>query len=199
MPSHNTGWETTGRAPAAISIEGVDPLDDDDSPFANSAAPSTSTGGSSSTEPTGTYVTRPGDTLSSLAGKFLGSQGRFKELYEMNKHVLRSPDEVPEGVTLTVPARVPAPKNSTTTGRNARKPAAAPVGQGGTRSAINPPLPPPLLLALATPQAARKRVNRRTSKLRSCQRRSRVEQWLDVPCEPTRPPGSGAEDCSRRG
>lgn len=130
MPSHNTGWETTGRAPAAISIEGVDPLDDDDSPFANVGAPSASTGGSSSAEPTGTYVTRPGDTLSSLAGKFLGSQGRFKELYEMNKHVLRSPDEVPEGVTLTVPARVPAPKNSTTTGRNARKPAAAPVGQG---------------------------------------------------------------------
>lgn len=127
-PQHNTGWETTGRAPASISIDDVDPLEDD-SPFAHLDTPAPNAG-KSTTEPTGTYVTRPGDTLSSLAGKFLGSQGRFRELYEMNKHVLRSPDEVPEGVTLTVPAGVPAPRNAANNGRSPRKPAAATVGQG---------------------------------------------------------------------
>jgi hypothetical protein len=128
-PQHNTGWETT-RAPASISIDDVDPLGEDDSPFANADTPSPNSGNSATTGPISTYITRPGDTLSALAGKFLGSQGRFRELYEMNKQVLRSPDDLPEGVTLTVPAQVPAPKSAVNGGRTTRKPAAATVGQG---------------------------------------------------------------------
>jgi nucleoid-associated protein YgaU len=79
------------------------------------------------------YVTKAGDTLSGLAGKFLGNQGKFRELYEMNRDVLRSPNDLPEGITLRVPngrgaATQPAASMRPATTRPASP--ANPVGQG---------------------------------------------------------------------
>lgn len=50
-----------------------------------------------------THMTKPGETLSSIAAKYLGSSVKYNEIYEANKDVLRSPDVVPEGVTLIIP------------------------------------------------------------------------------------------------
>lgn len=75
-----------------------------------------------------TYVTKPGDTLSGLAGKFLGNQGKFRELYELNRDVLKSPNDLPEGITL----RVPAARGSTQSSAGAVRPVQPtnPAGQG---------------------------------------------------------------------
>jgi nucleoid-associated protein YgaU len=55
-----------------------------------------------------THVTKPGETLSGIAAKYLGSSAKYNEIYEANKDVLRSPDVVPEGVTLVIPKAAPA-------------------------------------------------------------------------------------------
>lgn len=75
-----------------------------------------------------TYVTKPGDTLSGLAGRFLGNQGKFHELYEMNRDVLRSPNELPEGITLRVPAGRGGVTGASGTGRVS--PPTSSAGQG---------------------------------------------------------------------
>jgi hypothetical protein len=49
------------------------------------------------------YQVRPGDTLSDLSGRFLGSTRRFLELYEANRDVLASPDDLKVGMLLTIP------------------------------------------------------------------------------------------------
>jgi LysM repeat protein len=49
------------------------------------------------------YVVQPGDTLSGLAGRFLGSTRRFLNLYEANRHVLSSPDNLKVGMRLIIP------------------------------------------------------------------------------------------------
>jgi nucleoid-associated protein YgaU len=50
-----------------------------------------------------TYVVRPGDTLSGLAQRFLGSTHRYHELYEINRDVLSDPDRLPQGAVLRIP------------------------------------------------------------------------------------------------
>ena len=44
-----------------------------------------------------------GDTLSQIATKYLGTQRRMNELYEFNKHVLKSPDDLQLGMKLKIP------------------------------------------------------------------------------------------------
>ncbi len=51
-----------------------------------------------------TYEVRPGDTLSELAQRFLGSSRRYHELYEANRDVLSSPHALRAGVVLRIPA-----------------------------------------------------------------------------------------------
>lgn len=46
-----------------------------------------------------------GDTLTALAERYLGSANRYLELYEMNRDKLASPDLLPIGAELKVPAR----------------------------------------------------------------------------------------------
>lgn len=52
-----------------------------------------------------TYVTRRGDTLISIARRQYGRghEGEYRRIYEANRHVLRSVDNVPVGKTLVIP------------------------------------------------------------------------------------------------
>lgn len=51
-----------------------------------------------------THAIQSGDTLSSLAEKYLGSQKRFQEIFDANRDLLTSPDRLPEGVVITIPS-----------------------------------------------------------------------------------------------
>jgi len=57
-----------------------------------------------------TYTVRPGDTLSSIALKHLGSSARYGDLFESNRELLGSPDALQIGMVLRIPPRErPAP------------------------------------------------------------------------------------------
>jgi hypothetical protein len=49
------------------------------------------------------YTVQPGDTLSGLAARFLGSHARYLELYEANRDVLSSPDDLQPRMKLRIP------------------------------------------------------------------------------------------------
>lgn len=49
------------------------------------------------------YVVRYGDTLSGIAEKFLGSQGRYMQIFEANKDRMSSPDRLEVGKPLRIP------------------------------------------------------------------------------------------------
>jgi nucleoid-associated protein YgaU len=49
------------------------------------------------------HTIRDGDTLSSIARRYLGSSERFLEIFEANRHRLASPDLLPIGVQLDIP------------------------------------------------------------------------------------------------
>ena len=58
-----------------------------------------------------------GDTLSGLAVKYLGSADRYRDIYEFNRDILSSPELLPIGTELKIPAATstitsPAPLNS---------------------------------------------------------------------------------------
>jgi nucleoid-associated protein YgaU len=46
-----------------------------------------------------------GDTLPSLAQKYLGAKDRYLEIFELNRDILKSPDLLPIGKQLKIPAR----------------------------------------------------------------------------------------------
>ncbi len=52
-----------------------------------------------------------GDTLSELAQRYLGSSARFGEIYEANRHLLRSPNDLRLGIPLRIPQRAAAKSN----------------------------------------------------------------------------------------
>ena len=49
------------------------------------------------------YTVQFGDTLSGIAGKYLGSQNRYREIYEANKDRLKSPDDLKVGKAIRIP------------------------------------------------------------------------------------------------
>ena len=55
---------------------------------------------------TNTYVVKSGDTLSEIATKTLGRSSRFLEIYEANRDLLNSPDDLKPGLKLTIPGMV---------------------------------------------------------------------------------------------
>lgn len=57
-----------------------------------------------------THVIESGDSLSVLAERYLGSQGRFQEIYEANRDVLTDVNRLPVGATIVIP-----PDTKTTT------------------------------------------------------------------------------------
>jgi len=46
-----------------------------------------------------------GDTLAGLAARYLGSSGRYQEIFDLNRAVLRDPNVLPIGVELKIPRR----------------------------------------------------------------------------------------------
>jgi len=87
-PAHNRDWEPAGTASPGA------PKD---------RTPRSTAGAADSGASRRTHTIQPGDTLSSIAGRYLGSSARYREIYEANRHVLRSPDDLPEGTQLVIP------------------------------------------------------------------------------------------------
>jgi hypothetical protein len=81
-PAHNREWEPAG--PSGKKATDV-----------VRAGPSSPAGR--------THVIRAGETLSGIAAKYLGSSARFREIYEANRNVLKSADDLPDGVTIVIP------------------------------------------------------------------------------------------------
>ncbi|MGC1273389.1 MAG: LysM domain-containing protein [Planctomycetaceae bacterium] len=49
------------------------------------------------------YVVQPGDTLTGLAARFLGSLSRYHEIYELNRDRIAGPDDLRVGMMLRIP------------------------------------------------------------------------------------------------
>ncbi|MEZ6132268.1 MAG: LysM peptidoglycan-binding domain-containing protein [Planctomycetaceae bacterium] len=49
------------------------------------------------------YTVKFGDTLSGISERFLGAQSRYRELYEMNRDRMESPDRLKVGKAIRVP------------------------------------------------------------------------------------------------
>jgi LysM repeat protein len=52
-----------------------------------------------------TYTVQKNDNLSTIAAKFLGSANRYRIIYEHNRDVLSSPDDLKPGTVLKIPPR----------------------------------------------------------------------------------------------
>ncbi len=50
-----------------------------------------------------TYTIRPGDSLTEIAQRLLGSAGRWHALYELNRPLISDPDEIPAGTVIKIP------------------------------------------------------------------------------------------------
>jgi hypothetical protein len=50
-----------------------------------------------------TYEVRPGDTLSEIASRLLGSQARYQQIFEANRDQLKSPNDLKPGMKLRIP------------------------------------------------------------------------------------------------
>ncbi len=55
-----------------------------------------------------TYTVQSGDTLSSIASRFLGSSSRYKEIIAANEPVLHGSDKLKVGMKLSIPSNVSA-------------------------------------------------------------------------------------------
>ncbi len=62
--------------------------------------------------PDQTHTIIDGDTLQGLSQHYLGRVDRYMELFQYNRDVLRSPDELPIGAELRIPAQVALPPTS---------------------------------------------------------------------------------------
>ena len=54
-----------------------------------------------------TYTVREGDTLSKIAQEQLGDASRWPEIFVLNRHIIRDPDEIFPGQELTLPSEHP--------------------------------------------------------------------------------------------
>jgi len=52
-----------------------------------------------------TYRLRDGDTLESIAERYLGNRERAEELFALNRQALSRPDLLPVGTTIQIPPR----------------------------------------------------------------------------------------------
>ncbi len=102
LPRTTMGLEQTPRETettlSAVQRQRGDPL---------SSHPVLAVGDASLSQPSPaatTYEVRPGDTLSELAQRFLGSSRRYHELYEANRDVLSSPHALRAGMVLRIPS-----------------------------------------------------------------------------------------------
>ena len=95
LSSEGSEWETLGsNGPVASAT----PAGSRDVPVARTSA-------SDSAQAMRTHVVQSGETLSGLASKYLGSSARYREIYDANRDVLKSPDSMTAGMTLKIPAK----------------------------------------------------------------------------------------------
>lgn len=63
-----------------------------------------------------THTVVDGETLSSIAGKYLGSQARYQEVFQANRDQLKSPNDLKIGMKLSIPDRTEARPASSSRG-----------------------------------------------------------------------------------
>ncbi|MDB5389269.1 MAG: LysM domain/BON superfamily protein [Planctomycetaceae bacterium] len=68
-----------------------------------------------------THTIQAGDTLSSLAEKYLGSQKRYQEIFDANRNVLTSPNRLPEGVVIAIPPAASSHASNPSAGKEPRR------------------------------------------------------------------------------
>ncbi|MCC7409251.1 MAG: LysM peptidoglycan-binding domain-containing protein [Phycisphaeraceae bacterium] len=99
------------------------------SPITASGTPVTLNSGSAAVTPTPTasalrtVTVEAGDTLTKIAERELGSQGRYREIFDANRDQLQSPDAVRQGMVLKIPAGTAAPTPAHATPAAAPQPA----------------------------------------------------------------------------
>lgn len=93
MPKQNQGWEVEP------SMGGTSESDDYSQP--NSGMQ--------------THQVRPGDTLTGIASRYLGSSQRYMEIYEANRDVLRTPNDLRAGMSLRIPSQSRSARNPNST------------------------------------------------------------------------------------
>ena len=84
-----------------------------------------------------THVIQARETLSGLAARYLGSSARYREIYETNRNVLRSPDDLRDGVTIVIPdVGKPRDQQHTagTTGTGSATPSSSGSGNSGVKA-----------------------------------------------------------------
>ncbi|WP_375424471.1 LysM peptidoglycan-binding domain-containing protein [uncultured Friedmanniella sp.] len=91
-------------------------------PELHSPADADGTGGSART-----VTVRPGETLSEIADRELGSTDRWPEIYHANRAQLDDPDELVAGIRLALPAAKATTPVAPSRGGDTRGPAPAPV------------------------------------------------------------------------
>ncbi|MFM9960971.1 MAG: LysM peptidoglycan-binding domain-containing protein [Planctomycetaceae bacterium] len=84
--------------------------------------------------PKRSHVVADGETLSSIAGKYLGSQTRYQEIYQANRDLLKSADDLKIGMKLTIPDR---PESRSTGGQRGNSP-----GESTANDRFVKPTPP---------------------------------------------------------
>ncbi len=85
-PLHNSDWDAVASNDPGLRRSGTE------------VGPATS-------GPTRTHVVVDGETLSSIAGKYLGSQTRYQEIYQANRDQLKNMNDLKIGMKLTIPDR----------------------------------------------------------------------------------------------
>lgn len=86
IPLHNSEWDIASNDNPTARRNGID------------ATTATSAKGR-------THTVVDGETLSSIAGKYLGSQARYQEVFQANRDQLKSPNDLKIGMKLNIPDR----------------------------------------------------------------------------------------------
>ncbi len=81
------------------------------------------------------HTVTDGDTLSTLAARYLGNAGRFHEIHALNRQLLSDPDVLPIGARLRLPAESSATASDEESDRSDELAPLSPI-PGGLRSAI---------------------------------------------------------------
>lgn len=90
-------------AGARLRIPAADDLVRGAVPGGAAAAPAAMEPAKKASATSRTYTVKPGDVLSVIASRELGSAKRWRELYEANRDVIDDPDHVEVGVVLDLP------------------------------------------------------------------------------------------------
>ena len=109
IPLHNSEWDIASNDGSMARQGGVN------------ATTATSAKGR-------THTVTDGETLSSIAGKYLGSQARYQEVFQANRDQLKSANDLKLGMKLNIPDRTETrstsgSRNNTTSGRAVPEPA----------------------------------------------------------------------------